>query len=184
MFDRTRRFFRRRADATVNYGGRVVGAREIKSNWSFITGMWDTLRLRKPRREETFANAYMRLGLTEEALERTHRYYFHRFYIILVFAAVALGMTLYSMLTGSWMNVGPGIGFMAIAGALLFNASFRLYQIERRELVDISAWAHAPNSWLPAPFRARSAPAPSTSAAIVPLRGKNPSPSARGKTGR
>lgn len=142
-----------------------------------IQGVWRKMSTRPPKsqRQESFQNAYVRLGLTEERLAVTHKHYLFRFWLFSVAGAVGLGMLLYSVLTSDALSIrtwgdagallgslGPIVGFMAICSAFAFDASFRLYQIERRELVNGLAWWRARESWIPAPFQPQ-APVPHAS---------------------
>jgi len=157
MFARTRRFFKRRATRTVEGAGKVFNVKEVRQNWGFIRQMAAQLT-RKPEtiREETFRHAYKRLNLSEAQLAQTHKYYLTRFYIFSTFASLALGAFIFSLLRLNWYSLGPSLGALMLMVAYSFQASFRLYQIERREMVDVGSWFEARSSWIPAPFQAQA----------------------------
>lgn len=157
MFARTRQFFKRRKDRLANRAGKVFNTEEIRDNWSLIQRLQHQV-FRRPTvaREETFRHAYRRLQLTETDLAASHQYHLVRFYIFATFASLALGSTVYSLVSAHWFGLGPSLGALILMGALAFQASFRLFQIERRELVPVSEWFSHPGSWVPAPFQSQS----------------------------
>lgn len=164
MFRSIGRFFQRRASSTKNAVLRTVNYSEWKENGQWIGRMGRAIRDSGKRkgREESFQNAYLRLGLTEAKLGQAHRYQIFRFYLFLAGTAIGSGVGVYTAVAGQWMQAAPWIGFLSVCLAMVCSASFRLYQIERRELVGVAEWARAPGSWIPAPFQpaspTRSAP--------------------------
>lgn len=178
MFERTRRFFGRRKDNAVAGTKNLLNAKEISSHASLIKTMLRSLTHRPDQvRQESFANAYLRLGLSEDSLQQVHRQYSWRFYIFLTFGLVALSMGAYSALDRSWMDVAQAASFLVFCLSFAATASFRLLQIEKRELTDFWQWLGTPGSWIPAPFERRSPPATTsraTSVTVRPLPGRRP----------
>jgi hypothetical protein len=156
MFQRTRAFFRRRGSNLKDRTKTVVNWGEISEQGQRIQQTFETLTRPKVGREETFSNAYRRLGLDESKLAQSHRYHSFRFYVFSLFFTLALGVFLFSLVRGEWFTLAPSLGALILMGALAFQASFVLYQIERRSLVDVREWARHPGSWIPAPFQPRS----------------------------
>lgn len=157
MFNRTRQFLKRRKDRLSSKAQKVFNAEEVRENWSLIR-RWQQQAFRRPEsgREETFRHAYRRLQLTETDLALAHQYHLVRFYIFAVFASLALGSTIYSLVAARWFSLFPSLGALILMGALAFQASFRLFQIERRELLGVNEWLRHPGSWVPAPFQSQS----------------------------
>jgi hypothetical protein len=154
MFNRTRAFFKRRTEKVADLGKRVVGTEEIKTNWGFIEGLWKALgrKNQKVTREETFSNAYRRLKLTEERLAEVYKGYVFRFYLFYGLMMATVLFMAYSMATGEWFTMVACLGFLAVCGALSFQASFRALQLRMREMAPISVWTSSPSEWFP-PFQ-------------------------------
>lgn len=146
-FQRVRKIFTR----GKNYGRDVVNADQIESEWKSIKDMAGAVL--KPKkgegREETFDNAMSRLGLGEDDLKSAYKFHVVRVYIFLVGLAVGLGLSIMGVYDGSWMAAAASLGFTAAMAALSFQASFRSFQIRRRELIDISFWFDNPQEWVP-----------------------------------
>lgn len=151
-------FFRRRGAGLKNRVETLVDADSIREQQKTIQDLWSTATKgarTKPRREETFANAYLRLELTEERLSQVHKSFTFRFYLFLFFTIAAIAVTINNVVNGAPVALGPSMGFLAISTSLMVQASFRLYQIQRRELVDMHAWWNDKGAWIPAPFKPR-----------------------------
>ena len=140
-----------RPKGLLNYGKKVVGTEEIKKNADFIVDMASSLPS-KSKRFETFDSAYSRLGLTEEKLVETYKYYTTRFNIFFSFFGLGLVFLVYNLIQGSWA-VFATIGFLMFCLAQLFIASFRMYQIRRRELAPPIEWLRDPKEWWVKPFK-------------------------------
>jgi hypothetical protein len=153
MFKRTRSFFNKRAVKTKTRVRQVLNIDEMVENKNTIQRTFQQLTQPRVGREETFSNAYRRLNLDEAKLAQSHRYHSIRFYIFSIFGTIALGTFLFALIRGSWFSLAPSFGAMALLSALVFQASFVLYQIERRSLVSTKEWLHHPRSWIPAPFQ-------------------------------
>lgn len=140
---------------------RITSADELEKNGLFIIGMVKQIGAQPEEVvQETFENAYQRLGLTEESLSKTYNSLMMRFNIFLFFAVLGLILGVYYATQGA-LGAIASIGFLAYCLAHLFIASFRMLQIRKRELVPVSYWVAAPEEWWPKPF--------------VPLRKKRPS---------
>lgn len=162
MFKRTRTFFKNRAAGGKKQVKRILNWDEAVAHKDTIKQTFQTLTRSKAGREETFSNAYSRLHLDEAKLAQSHRYHSVRFYIFSIFGTMAFGIFLFALIRGSWFSLAPSFGAMALLGALVFQASFVLYQIERRSLVSVSEWLHHPRSWIPAPFQPQAPSSSST----------------------
>lgn len=151
MFNRSKRTAGKVAGKTTRYGKRVINYEEIQETGHWIGDMFRRLRAGRagPTREETFANAYQRLGMDEQALALSYKYYNVRFYIFAVFSAVGIGIALHSLIFGHIWTLLMTISFLAICFAFLFQSSFRCFQMEQRELVSVSYWAQHPGRWIP-----------------------------------
>lgn len=162
MFKRTRLFFRKKATTVKDRAKKVVNWDEIAQHGQDIQDTLQTLAKPKVGREETFSNAYRRLGLDESKLAQSHRYHSFRFYLFSTFLTISFGVFLFSLIHADWFTLAPSVGALILMGALAFQASFILYQIERRTLVDVREWLQHPGSWIPAPFQ------PQTSKSLRP----------------
>lgn len=140
-----------RPKAVADYGKKVVGTEEIKKNADFIVDMATSVS-KKTKRFETFESAYSRLGLTEDQLMQTYNYYSLRFNIFVFFSGIALVALGYAVYEFSW-GFFAILGFLSICLAQLFSASFRMYQIRRRELVPAIEWLREPKEWWIKPFK-------------------------------
>lgn len=160
MFKRTRRAAANTTRKTVNYGKKVVSYDELRSNWDMIGSL--AKRLRPGRvgqaREETFANAYQRLNMNEQDLAQSHKYYSVRFYIFLAIGAVDFAMLARFAMDGNWIPAWLCLLFLAICLASCFQASFRAFQIEQRELFDVRYWLQHPQRWIPGTFQPQQPP--------------------------
>lgn len=154
-------FFGKRWARLRNKTGKVVGAQGILEGRDAILGMGEHLaELRRggkrKAREETFGHAYRRLGLDENQLAQNHKYQIGRFYLFGLFFALSFGFLLYAIMRGTLISIGPSLGATLLFGSLAFQASFRLLQIERRELIPVNEWVRSPGSWIPGPFVPRA----------------------------
>lgn len=157
MFNRTRTFFRRRGERLKDYSKKVVNAEEIERTWSTMGDMLKDLKGQgKPQRHETFENAYLRMHMDEAKLASTHRYFYWRFFIFAIAAALSVGAILYGLTAGRPVMSIAMSGALAVTLSLAFNASFALYRIQHRQLVDAREWLRHPESWIPAPFKAQA----------------------------
>jgi hypothetical protein len=147
MFNRTKKV----AAKTVNYGRKVTNYEEIQETGHMIGDLGRRLLPKREvaGREETFANAYQRLGLDEAQLASTHRFYANRFYVFAVAGGIGVAILLHSLVFWHLWTGLMSLGFLAVCAASMFQASFRAFQIEQRELVDISYWAQHPSRWIP-----------------------------------
>lgn len=147
QFKRTKKIFTR----GKNYTEKVVNAEEIKSTWSEVTRIAkdNLLPSKGPVREETFNNAMSRLKLSESDLPKAYLYQLTRLYIFTVGLAIGLGFIVYFLITQNFMAMIACMGFSLAMAALSFQASFRSFQIQRRELVSILFWSQHPRHWLP-----------------------------------
>lgn len=133
----------------------LVSYRRIKDNADEIREHAETvLNPLKQRegREETFQNAYRRLDLDEETLQRVYFTHRLRFYIGLVFMMGALGLMVVALLSPHWWVGLPALAAAAVCLSQMFSSSLRAYQINHRELVGVDVWWNASKEWWPGPF--------------------------------
>lgn len=109
-------------------------------------------RSRSSRRSETFAHAVERMGLTPEDIAASYRLYSFRFNLFSFFLGVALAMGCWGAIQGNWLLVLGSIGPLMVFLAMMFNASFRCFQIRHHELLPLSAWWHHRAEWLPGEY--------------------------------
>lgn len=148
-------WFSKQGDKIKNYGGKLVGSREIETNHNIIRQSISRLFGWRKReiKEETFANAYARFGLNESKLKAIYSQFVFRFYLFLAFLFVDVFLLALFIAQGNWKGVLPSVGFFAICFTQVFISSFRSYQIKRRELVGFRDWFSDPDAWWPAPIK-------------------------------
>lgn len=153
MFNRTRRAAANTTRKTINYGKKVVSYDELRNNYDFIGSLGRRLLpgRNKAVREETFANAYQRMNMSEKDLALSHKYYAIRFYIFAVMGAISIAMLLRFAMDSNWITAWLCLVFLGICLASCFQASFRAFQIEQRELFDVRYWFQHPGRWIPGP---------------------------------
>lgn len=135
-----------------NFARRVTSADELEKNGEFIMGMVQKVSSTPEGTvQETFENAYQRLGLTEESLAKTYASLLTRFNIFIFFTLVGLTLFVWYIIDGSWAFLAA-LGFILYCLGQLFVASFRMLQIRRRELLPVSYWTAVPSEWWPKPF--------------------------------
>ena len=109
-------------------------------------------RSRKAGRSETFAHAVERMGLTAEDIASSYRLYSFRFNLFAFFFGVAIALAGWGLLKGNWMLSVTSLGPAMVFVAMMFNASFRCFQIRHHELLPFSAWWHHREEWLPGEY--------------------------------
>ena len=135
-----------------NFTRRVTSADELEKNGEFILGMVHKLSSTPDDAvQETFENAYQRMGLTEESLATTYNSLLTRFNIFMFFSIVGVSVCVWYIMEGSWAALAA-IGFILYCAAQLFVSSFRMLQIRRRELLPVSYWLAVPREWWPQQF--------------------------------
>lgn len=155
MLKKMRSFVGNRAKNTAELGKRLVGTEEIKTTWGWVDRLWQGAGEKKDGkkgREETFAMAYARLGLNEERLEQSYFYFISRFYICYAMLVIAALFICYALVNQNFTTAIACFGFVAVMGAMCFQASLRALQIRTRHLLSAKAWAQQPAEWFP-PFK-------------------------------
>lgn len=145
-------FFRRRGEKFVQNSKRMINYEQASSTWDAIKQLAGGLNPRSVRRGrvETFQSAYERLGLTEETLAKVYQNYFLKLYLSMVVGVGGTALTaLYLAQGSSWAAVLAYLGFAAVCVSQMFSASFRMYQIRRRQLCDVKEWLKRRSEWLP-----------------------------------
>jgi len=134
---------------------KLLNVQEIRENAESTRGIakefWASRK--GTGRRETFASAVTRRGLTQADLAALYRQHSLIAYVTLVLSLSAIGMAVMNVSGSDAASLGgflAGFGaFMALAG-FFFRASFRAFQIHRRELCSVSVWCRNPWQWLPA----------------------------------
>lgn len=98
---------------------------------------------------ETFENAYQRLNLDEEVLEKVYKNYFWRFYICLGFSVLAIMLLVNAILSKNVWGIGPCIGVLFVTLSQMSNFALRACQINRRELISFKEWYSSSENWFP-----------------------------------
>lgn len=138
---------------TKGFVRRITSAEELEKNGEFIVGMVKQLSNSQDEViQETFENAYQRMGLTEEKLAKTYASLLIRFNIFLFFGVLGVCLGVWYAFQAS-LGALASIGFVAYCLGHLFVCSFRMLQIRMRELVPVSYWLAVPNQWWPRPFK-------------------------------
>ena len=146
MFNFLKNWSRSKYDNTKEKTKKVTNFDEINKNKEDIVHLiHENLNPynKKVARNETFENAYYRLGLDEETLEKVYYNHCLRFYLSALVGFVAIFLTGKYMIDGDYWTVLPAIACVSISIAQCINASFRCYQINRRELVSFSEWVES-----------------------------------------
>lgn len=144
-------WFSRQGSNFKDYSKKVVGNQEIQNNHQIIRDALARLMGWRKRevREETFANAVARLKMSEADIHDARMNFVFRFYLFFALLLIDVAFMAWSIAHGSWASLMPGAGFFMMALALVFNASFRAYQVTRRELVGVGQWWQDPDAWWP-----------------------------------
>lgn len=145
-------FFKRRGEKFVEGGKKMVNYDQAKSTWGAIQQLAAGLNPRSVRRGrvETFQSAYERLGLTEESLGKVYQNYFLKLYLSAIVGAGGTLLTGIHLAQGSSFAVVLAFfGFAAVCLSQMFSASFRMYQIRRRQLCDVKEWLKKSAEWFP-----------------------------------
>ncbi len=109
-------------------------------------------RNKKAARNETFANAMERKGLTEDDIASSYKHYSVRFYIFLFFFSFAGFVMCWSAFNLQWTMAGPAFAAALICLGQMFNASFRCFQIRNHEFLPVSTWLQRRDQWWPADY--------------------------------
>lgn len=131
--------------------GAIVGAREIKENWTWIREMAAVMDPRKVKREptvfETFEGAVARQGLDEAHLSALRRN--HRLTCLIAVAGLIGAWTANLSLGLSLVGFFPLMAFSAAMGSLYFRGAFLFSQVKARRLHAPKVWAANPKMWIP-----------------------------------
>lgn len=140
------------ASGAKSFTRKITSADELEKNGKFIVDMVKNIStVPEAERLETFQNAYIRLGLDEEKLEQNYKFFLIRFRIFLGFSILGLGLLIWNLVNFSFAFLAC-IGFLAYCLAQTFIGSFRILQINKRELVSVSYWLKNKKHWWPKPF--------------------------------
>lgn len=140
------------AKRTGSAAGKVVNAAEIAETASatreMLAEFWATRK--GTGRCETFQNAVVRRGLTEDDLRALHRQHSIVAHATLVFFVMAAALGTWHGLQGSQAGAMAGLGASLAMAGYFIRAAFRAAQIQRRELFAFPVFLRQPLDWLPA----------------------------------
>lgn len=111
-------------------------------------------RAQRQGRNETFAHAMERMGLTMDELPETYKFYSFRFNLFAFFLGAAIFLAAWGAWEGRYFVILGSIPASLIFIAHMFNASFRCFQIRHHELLPVSSWWHNKGEWVPGEYRA------------------------------
>lgn len=153
MFDRTKNTAKR----TFRYvKDDVLNVKEAQGHLEDIKGLarehMDPRLRRAAKRQETFANAVERMGLTPENIAEAYRVHSFRFYVFSFFLSLATFLGIWAAIQGSWLGSISSLGAILVCVGQAFNASFRCFQIRHHELFSVGEWWKAKSEWLPAEY--------------------------------
>jgi len=117
--------------------GQMLGYRMVKGNWNYTTDLARAVfdfRKKEQYPQETFQEATIRLGLTEEDLFiREHD--FERQAILFTLAAVGVfGYAIYMLSQQAWYAMVISLLIMLIFVVRIIRARFWVYQIRQQKL--------------------------------------------------
>lgn len=107
----------------------------------------------KKGKEEKFSNAVKRLNLSEQDLKSSYKTYLFKFYLGISLFLLSLFFGIKLTISGTYFTLAPMIGAIAIAVSLIFDGSFRCYQINRRELCSVKQWRQNFDHFFPDKFK-------------------------------
>jgi len=150
-FKRIRNFFSRRINNAKDSGSKIFGVPNIKQGWNLIEHLKNKIKPQS-NRKESFNQAYKRLKLNEDKLEEAYNFFVVRFYIFCVFFFIAIILTVNAAVNGNATSFFGFLGFIALCLGFMFQSSFRLFQMRKRELCSATVWAAPLDEWIP-PFK-------------------------------
>lgn len=148
MFNFLKNWGRSKYDNTKEKAKKITNFDEINKNKEDIVELiHENLNPynKKVARNETFENAYYRLGLDEDTLEKVYYSHCLRFYLAAIVGLIAIVLTGKYIIGGDYWTVLPAIACVSITVAQCINASFRCYQINKRELMSFGEWVESKN---------------------------------------
>lgn len=134
----------------------AVAADEIKEHSGYVAGLAKKLVTpARSDREETFAAARMRLGLSDSDLAQRHKELTTQFYLFFFFLVIDVVLAVWFVFQGSVTSLLACVGFLAFCGAQMVASSFRASQIQLDELIDFSTWVARKDLWIPGEYASR-----------------------------
>ncbi len=160
-FKRTRNAAKKTTAKTYTYvRDDLLNIKEAQGHYQDIKELANThlnpFRKREGR-NETFAHAMERMGLTMEDVQQAYKFYSFRFNLFAFFFGAALFMAGWGITQQHWMMAVGAVPALLIFTAQLFNASFRCFQIRHHELLPASAWWRHRSEWIPGEYTAPKA---------------------------
>lgn len=127
----------------------AVNVEGIKAGHGLVNGALDALRVKRSVRVETFADAVERLELTEDDIARKRRELLIEARISYVMTCLFLAIAFYNTLAGAGALVLIGSALSCTFPVVLsIVKTFRIDQIDRRELYSFPEFFRRPEAWL------------------------------------
>lgn len=144
----------RKKDKIVGSSKKMLGFEEMKKNHNYISGIAkETLNpysvKQREIRNETFENAYNRLGIDEETLGKVYSNYVLKFYISIAFIMILIAIIVNGLLAKEFLTLFSSIGVACVIISQAISGSFRASQINKRELITFKEWYSDSENWFP-----------------------------------
>lgn len=146
MFGFIKKWGSSKINKTKEGAKKITNLKEINKNKDSIMEMIDdnlNPYNQKVARNETFENAYKRLDLDEDTLEKVYYSHCLRFYLALIIGCVTVILAIKYVIGGDYWALLPTIACLSLVFAQCVNASFRSYQIIKRELMSFNSWVES-----------------------------------------
>lgn len=143
-------------DSLINTTKKVGNYDEIKKQQETIVELADhSLNPFKKRnfRNESFDDAYERLGLDEEKLAVVYKNHCVAFYLSYIMFFVSVGFLAMMVLEHQYWGIIPAFVCVGICGIKIASASLRVTQIAKRELISFQEWWNTPGVLYPPSFK-------------------------------
>lgn len=131
----------------------VTNYKEINSSFTYIKDMINTMSLghlaKKGIRVETFEQAVARLELSEADIIKAHNYQFYQWLLYGVGAFLAISALIIYAVQGYTWGACAALGYSSVLSAMMVINSFRMYQIQQRNLCSFSEWVLTKGSFFP-----------------------------------
>ena len=149
--------FSRVGNSMAEKGKSVIGYDSIKQGWDDIAESSKILnpfkKRRKPRREETFEQAYARNKLSETALARIYRNQKVAFFVSSGTAILCAFIAVMLLRDKGVISGLSAIGPLFVCLSLSISSSFKMFKIRRRDLgLSFDEWKASPGEWFPKEF--------------------------------
>ncbi len=145
-------WLKRKGGDVKDYGKKVIGADEIKNNFSYIKEVSQQMLNPKSTvgKVETFEQAVERKQANPIQISKVYKNMALGFYISMGFSVLLFLLVFYFIFVKG--EILPSLSTLAILFLCLVNAfkfSFRAYQIKHKKLYSIKHWWENFNEWFP-----------------------------------